>query len=112
MFPQRKRDLESDSISDKTVYGKISRSLKPSSLGGEIYTSFWNVAGGSKAVPQRHMSKFRAIRELWIVILRIQVFVIGRLTRCIAIEWHVWIVAEYHLVRFIPKMQHFNPVLG
>ena len=68
------RSLGPVSISDKTSYRKISRSLEAARLVVKITASLWNLTGTSAALLPRCLSNFRAIEQFYIQISRLRDF--------------------------------------
>ena len=62
------------SLSGKTSYRKISRSLEAARFEFKLFQSLWNLAGTSAALLPRCLSNFRAIRPLQHPISRLRVF--------------------------------------
>ena len=62
------------SLSGKTSYRKISRSLEAAIFGLYLFQSLWNLAGTSAALLPRCLSNFRAIRPLQHPISRLRDF--------------------------------------
>ena len=64
------------SLSGKTSYRKISRSLEAARFGFKLFQSLWSLAGTSAALLPRCLSNFRAIRPLQHPISRLRDFTI------------------------------------
>ena len=62
------------SLSGRTSYGKISRSLEAARFGFKLLPSLWNSTGTSAAPLPRCLLNFRAIRSLWHPISRLRDF--------------------------------------
>ena len=62
------------SLSGKTSYRKISRSLEAAGFGFKLFQSLWNLAGTSAELLPRCLSNFRAIRPLQHPISRLRDF--------------------------------------
>ena len=70
----RSRNLGPVSISGKTSYRKITRSLEAARLAVSTIASLWTLKGTSAAVLQKCLSYFRAGEQLWIQISRLRDF--------------------------------------
>ena len=62
------------SLSGRTSYRKISRSLEAARFGFKLFQSLWNLAGTSAALLPMCLSNFRAIRPLQHPISRLRDF--------------------------------------
>ena len=63
MFNSVGQNYDLYSLSGKTSYLKISRSLEAARFGFKLFQSLWNLAGTSATLLPRCLSNFRAIRQ-------------------------------------------------